>query len=138
MDTKTVAQLLGTETRVLRRFLRDPKSTFSAVGSGSRYQFTEADIPELERRFNDWMGTKSPTTVTRVVKDPCDSDRERRERDEAVWAEEGRVELPDLRDPRVLRAVRAKAAVWDQRLNERLLAAGLHISQMRDRRPVAA
>lgn len=131
MDTKTVATALGTDARVLRRFLRDPKSTFSAVGSGSRYTFTESDIPELERRFADWQGNKQPArpTVVKVV-DTADTQRIK---DEVVWEEEGPVVLEDLRDRKVLAKVRAKAKAWDDRLNERLMAAGLHISQMRDR-----
>lgn len=134
MDTKTVAAALGTEPRILRRFLRDRKSTFQAVGSGSRYTFTETDLPELERRFHEWAGNKQSTrpaiTIPREYVDP---EVEQRLRDEAVWAEEltlGRsIPLDDLRDPRVRRAVRAKAREWDLRLQARLMAVGQHISQ---------
>lgn len=138
MDTKAVATLLGTETRILRRFLRDPRSTFKAVGSGSRYEFTEADIPEVERRFNDWLGTKQANRPTVVLKSVADTIESQREKDRAVWEEEGPVFLPDLRDPKVLAQVRRKAKTWDDRLQERLMAAGLHISQMQGRQRVAA
>lgn len=138
MDTKAVATLLGTETRILRRFLRDPKSTFKAVGSGSRYEFTEADIPELERRFSDWLGTKQANRPAITIKTVVDTVQVQRERDEAVWAEEGTIIMPDIRRPEVRSAVRAKARDWDRRLNERLMAAGLHISQMQNRQLAAA
>jgi len=127
MDTKTVAAALNTDPKVLRRFLRDPRSTFSAVGSGARYEFTEADIPELSRRFSDWAGTKpAKPAVVRTV--PTVSQRQL---DEAVWEEEGPVVIEDIRDPRVRARVKAVAQERARRLDERLLAAGLHISQHR-------
>lgn len=135
MDTKVIASMLGTDTRVLRRFLRDPKSTFKAVGSGSRYEFTESDLPELTRRFQDWIGNKQPMRPPVTLK-VVDSAEEQRKRDMEVWAEEdarrgGPLVMADIRDPKVRRAVRAKADEWDRRLNERLLASGMHISQRR-------
>lgn len=135
MDTKTIACALGTEPRILRRFLRDPKSTFQAVGSGSRYTFTEADIPELERRFQDWMGNKQATRPTPIFRVTVDPEEAQRLRDEAVWAEDAShlVKLEDLRDPRVRARVRAKAAAQERRLNELLLAVGLHLSQRQGR-----
>lgn len=142
MDTKTVADALGTEPRILRRFLRDKKSTFTAVGSGARYEFTEADIPELERRFNEWAGKRQANRVTTPVKPAVDTAAERLLKDMAVWAEEekekGPIVLEDLRDPRVRAQVRRKARDWDQRLNDRLMAAGLHLSQMNRFKGVAA
>jgi hypothetical protein len=44
MDTSEVAEKLGTTPRILRQFLRSPSSTFVAVGSGSRYDFTAKDL----------------------------------------------------------------------------------------------
>jgi hypothetical protein len=138
MDTKTIATALGTEPRILRRFLRDPKSTFSAVGSGSRYVFTEADLPELERRFHEWAGDKQANRpAITILREKTDPMVDQRIRDEAVWAEEDPVTMEDLRDPRVRARVRAIAREWDRRLNDRLLAVGQHISQ-RQRRTVAA
>jgi len=141
LDTKTIANRLQTEPRILRRFLRDPKSTFTAVGSGSRYVFTETDIPELERRFSDWMGNRPAATrpATPAILRQCDEAAAQRLKDEAVWADEDRdrggpLVMADIRDPRVRKAVQSKARLWDARLEERLMAAGLHISQMPDRR----
>lgn len=137
MDTKAVAELLGTDTRVLRRFIRDavkrnPQSTLQTVGSGARYEFTEADIPELQAGFTEWANKRNVgRSPVPGEKTPVDRQAEQRRQDEAVWAEEGLVPmLEDIRDPRVRRRVQAKAQLWDSRLNDRLLAAGLHLSQM--------
>lgn len=127
MDTKAVATALGTEPKILRRFLRDPRSTFSAVGSGARYDFTENDIPELARRFADWSGTKPTRPNIPRIRTPD----VQRERDEAVWAEEGAVVIEDIRNPGVRARVQSVARAQERRLNERLMAAGLHISQQR-------
>lgn len=129
MDTKSVAVALGTEPRILRRFLRDPGSTFKAVGSGARYEFTEADMPELERRFNQWAGNKQTARVA-IPRKPVNEAQEQLKRDLAVWAEEGPVVMEDIRDPRVRRSVQRTAARQNAWLEERLMACGLHISQM--------
>jgi hypothetical protein len=136
IDTKAVASALGTEPKILRRFLRDPKSTYAAVGSGSRYDFTENDLPELTRRFQEWAGNKASRPVT--VRVAPDEDTQRL-KDEAVWEEEGPIFLDDIRNPQVRNRVKAIAAAQMARLDERLLAAGLHISQLRyrDRQEVA-
>jgi hypothetical protein len=129
MDTKTVAEALGTEPRILRRFLRDKSSTFRAVGSGARYDFTEADLPELERRFSVWAGNKQTARVTTPRKQ-VDEVREQQLRDQAVWAEEGPVLMEDIRDPRVRNRIKRKAAQQEAWLEARLMACGLHVSQM--------
>ncbi len=55
----------------------------------------------------------------------------RPDRDQAVWAEEGPIDLPDIRNPRVRAEVRRLAEAQSLRLETRLLAAGLHVTQMR-------
>jgi hypothetical protein len=134
MDTAAVAAQLNTTPRRLRQFLRSEGSTFAAVGSGARYDFTESDIPTLNARFHTWNGTKSTRVVhvpIRTVVDLPD------ERDRAVWdeelAENGPIVIPDIRAPGVRAQVRRVAAAQERRLNARLLAAGLHITQMRVR-----
>jgi len=137
MDTKQAATAIGTEARVLRRFLRDPKSKHSTVGSGSRYDFKEEQLADLKREFMSWQQAKPA-----AVRAPRDPDAKQREIDEAVWAEEaaaranrglGPIVMGDLRDRNVLARVRRVAAAREDRLNERLMAAGLHISQMNRR-----
>jgi hypothetical protein len=136
MDTRTAAIRLGTDSKTLRRFLRSPASTFEAVGSGGRYEFQERDIQTLSREFAKWNSTQvqrpaKPTTPTperRTTKLTPD------ERDRLVWNEEGTIELPDIRDPKVRDAVRAEGARRAARLDEMLMAAGLHISQWKSDR----
>lgn len=137
MNTAEVAARIGTTARQLRRFLRSKKSTYQAVGSTSRYDFDEPELPELERRFKKWAdGKTTPTpktegTIAVRVQNRVDRDRE-------VWAKEGlidargriiMIQFEDLRDPDVLRKVREKAAAQERRLEQLLLARGMHISQ---------
>lgn len=134
MDTTEVAELLGTTPRILRQFLRSSISSYVAVGSGSRYEFTEKDVPTITRRFAEWTGAGKPkpeaTTpkATRKTGPPAKSDA-----DEATWIEEGPIVLEDIRDPRVRRRVQAAAQAAEDRLAQLLLAKGLHITQLGDR-----
>jgi hypothetical protein len=131
MDTQQAADKIGTTPRRLRQFLRSKKSTYAAVGSTSRYDFEETEIPELERRFKRWAdGKVQPTPRHEAVTVKAAT---RDERDREVWAAEtfaGALPmLDDLRDPGVLKRVRRIAAEQEARLNQLLLAKGLHISQ---------
>jgi hypothetical protein len=136
MDTKEAAKQVGTTPRVFRVFLRSPISTFVAVGSGARYEFTEDEMPMLKKRFAEWrMQSKvkggSPakrpapreTVITpRVPRKPSQQDLE-------VWQEEGPVVLEDIRNPAVRARVLADARAAENRLMMALLAAGMHVSQ---------
>lgn len=136
MNTQEVAAVLGTDAKTLRRFLRDPSSTFEAVGSGARYEFDEADMPVLTRKFTKWaesQATKSPAP-TRAPRVDSPSTRARvsqrySDKDREVWMEEGEVTVPDIRDPRVLAEVRRVENHRAIALDRMLLEAGLHISQ---------
>jgi hypothetical protein len=131
MDTKDVAVHLGTTPRVLRQFLRSGRSTFVAVGSGARYEFTEADIPTLIKRFSEWQTSGKPrpnrAPVDTVTRKPRTD--KRRKQDEAEWAEEGPVAIPDIRDPRVRARVKRDAQAAENRLMVLLMAKGLHVTQ---------
>jgi len=130
VNTQDVALHLGTDAKILRRFLRSPSCPFATVGSGSRYTFTRDDLDELTQGFRNWSKGKnvSPATPTTVSSDP---EADQRARDKAVWDEEGPIIIPDIRDPRVRAHVRAVAAAQEARLNSRLLARGQHITQRR-------
>jgi hypothetical protein len=135
MDTKTVATLLGTQARVLRRWLRSDGSTFTAVGSGARYEFTERDVATIRTRFNAWQSANGRPDVPVEAPMPIDApDHTPPVNDAAVWDEEGAVVMADIRDPRVRERVRQIAAEQERRLDIALIAAGLHLTQMRDRR----
>jgi hypothetical protein len=144
MNTKEVADAIGTSARTLRQFLRSPSSTFVAVGSGARYEFTEDELPTLRKRFAEWSGNGKPkalsdrrkgTNGTPPVSRQRSTPSDRLQRDQEVWAEEGEViVIPDIRDPRVRARVRAEAEAQEDRLNMLLMRAGLHITQLGDRR----
>jgi hypothetical protein len=135
MDTKEAAELLGTTPRTFRQFLRSPISTYQAVGSGARYEFTDKDIPTLVKRFTEWTGAGKPKpegVKPRTTPKPSRKDAQVR-RDEAVWAEEPVVVIEDIRDPRVRARVKADAHAAETRLTLALLAKGLHITQRGNR-----
>lgn len=140
MDTTQVADHLNTTARQLRQFLRSPWSTYVAVGSGARYEFKPSDMPTLEKRFAEWRA-EGRSRVTDAAPSPRSTKATSRKapsprasRDRAVWDEEGAVVVPDIRDPRVRARVRADAAAQEARLEMMLLAAGLHITQLGDRK----
>lgn len=140
MDTSEVAQKLGITPRTLRQFLRSPMSTFVAVGSGARYDFNDRDLAMIEKRFFEWQGAGKPrpddgkkTKPESKVK-PRPKAEIQREEDEAVWAEEKDVKLEDIRDPRVRARVKRDARRAEDRLTMMLMARGMHISQLGDRK----
>jgi hypothetical protein len=90
----------------------------------------------MRKRFSEWMSTQTPKSPTKSKMSKSSSRRSsipRSEIDRLVWNEEGEITMPDIRDPQVRRAVREEANRRAQRLDEMLLAAGLHITQWRDR-----
>lgn len=140
MDTKEVAQAIGTTPRVLRQFLRSAFSTFVPVGSGARYDFTERELPTITRRFTDWQregkprpeGIKKPKTTSSPSSTAARKREAQKIRDQEVWSEEGNIVLDDIRDPRVRERVRRDAQAAEDRLMEMLLAANLHLYQLGD------
>lgn len=140
MNTKDVADYLGIPTRELRQFLRSPMSTFVAVGSGARYTFEKSDLPTLEKKYREWSKRGRPKVrkaQTRVSTPPTpavDPATAQLERDREVWDEEPPVILADIRDPRVRAEVRAIAQEQEARLEMALMRAGLHVTQLGDRR----
>ena len=135
MDTKQAADKLGTTPRVFRVFLRSAYSTFVAVGSGSRYEFTDDEFPVIERRFSEWRSQgKLKPSISIVRKPTLEPIRPSRtplitEEDRRVWAEEGPVTMPDIRDPRVRARVLQRAREAEDRLTMMLMAKGMHVTQ---------
>jgi hypothetical protein len=147
LSTREVAERLGVEPRRLRQFLRSDQSTFRAVGSASRYEFTEAEVETVARRFEMWSAKSKVTPVKGGVRvttpaPPKPKARRRRVdpilRDLAVWADEGtatpdgrviRINLPNINDPRVRARVRADAAAANAVLETLLAARQMHVTQ---------
>lgn len=126
MDSRTVAAALGTDPKTLRRFLRSSASSITPVGSGGRYVFDPSDMDTLATEFAGWMQTdQNARTASTPTTPKARTPRTNRERDVAVWTDEGPIVLPDIRDPRVLAEVRARAAVEELRLMSMVRRAGL-------------
>lgn len=136
MDTAEVAQKLGTTPRILRQFLRSSVSTFVAVGSGARYDFNEADLPTLQRRFSDWRSGTSKGTHTRTPSTPRPTRKATQpsKADLRVWAEEGPIQIEDIRRPEVRARVKAAARAAEDQLMMLLMSKGMHVSQLGDPR----
>jgi hypothetical protein len=131
VDTKEVAEQLGTDPKIFRRFLRSV-GPVALVGSGGRYQFTKADLPHLRELFEKWAKGKKVKPSAPRQRPPAN---DRLARDRAVWEEESQpIILEDIRDPLVRARVRAEAKRQEDRLEARLLARGLHITQWHVRR----
>ena len=82
-SAKQVATRIGTDAKQLRKFFRDPKSGYDAVGQGGRYDFPEAELVKIKTAFDAWNATKVrrvrkpssgvpivPTTRTEKVREP--------------------------------------------------------------------
>lgn len=57
-SAKQVATRIGTDAKQLRKFFRDPKSGYTPVGQGGRYDFPEAEIAKIKEAFDAWNSTK--------------------------------------------------------------------------------
>lgn len=138
MDTKTVAEKLAITPRRLRQFLRSGYSTFVPVGSGARYEFEDKELPTLQKRYNDWEGDGKPRPIPSAKptasKQKARSTKRSKQQlaDAQVWAEEGSVELPDIRDPQIRKRALADARAAEDRLMLQLMAVGLHVTQLGD------
>lgn len=108
------AKELGIEAKKLRSLLRDSKE-FTAPGSGASWTFTTGDFPRLRRIVKEWQDRPkgSKTQRTTVIRDD--------------------VGLPMSVAMKDKRAVRLISEARVDRLEEALLAAGLHISQIDER-----
>ncbi len=58
-SAKQVATRVGTDAKQLRKFFRDPKSGYTAVGQGGRYDFPESDLPKIKAAFDTWNAGKT-------------------------------------------------------------------------------
>jgi hypothetical protein len=122
-SAKEAAAELGTDGRTLRRFLRTPDSGFTPVGSGGSYSFSTADMPKLKTAFSKW-NTRPSRNAVKTARDgqPLITD---------APGVSARVANSKARKDRA--TVQKLTTERLDRLEAALKAAGLHISQMRDR-----
>lgn len=130
MNTGDAAEKLGTTQKELRRFLRsDPSYTNASHTTAGRYNFTEADIPTLAKRFKVWQGKNvNRKRAPRVEQQPA----------KRKVNPEGEPGLPVsilkrklTREETKQRDEISRARVV--RLEAQLMAAGNHLSQMTER-----
>ncbi|MEG2887279.1 MAG: hypothetical protein RR853_09150, partial [Aurantimicrobium sp.] len=58
LGAKEVATHIGTDAKTLRQFFRSGKGSFTPVGAGGRYEFSEADLPKIKAEFEGWKTNK--------------------------------------------------------------------------------
>jgi len=119
LTTREVADRIGTDPKTLRRFLRDPKSTFAAAGQGGRYAFTAKELPGLKKRFTAWAKAEEAARTARAAKAATKAAK--------APKASGKVEAPEA--PSYTSRELAEARV--SRLETMLKASGSHISQHR-------
>jgi hypothetical protein len=116
-DTKAAAERIGTTPKKLRQFLRsDP--TFRNAGAGGKYAFSDADLVVLEKRFN----AKAPAAEAKA-RTP-----RRQVKDTDFILTTDQLHRGLTRSERERRDAASRERV--DRLEARLRAAGLHLSQM--------
>lgn len=120
LSSKQIAEILDTEPRTLRRFLRDDP-TYRNAGSGGRYEFTERDVPTLKKRFSAWL---AGVEARRAKRDTTGLQN----RSKAVSDEPEVIVIPKCTP--YLRQVEREQV---ERLEARLRECGLSVSQMRQR-----
>lgn len=132
MDSRAVADALGTTPKLLRQFIRAAakanKIDVDPVGSGARYTFTADQVDALRCEFAAWSHTQAskPARVMSTTKRTTKRrSRSRDEIDRSVWNEEGDVFLPNINDPRIRAEVRERAADANARLMAMVARAGL-------------
>jgi len=60
LGAKQVATRIGTDAKTFRKFMRAHQA---GVGQGRRYDFPEADVPEIAKEFKKWLAnSKAPKT----------------------------------------------------------------------------
>lgn len=127
MNAAETAAELKTEAKILRRFLR-ADANYANAGAGGRYVFSPEDLPQLRERFNAWLGDKAAKAPAKpkVIKNATPAD------DIAAQRLPRRILGRKLYASERTRR-EAIGAARAERLDQMLLAAGLHISQIKER-----
>jgi hypothetical protein len=118
MDVKRAAEALDTDPKRLRQFLRSD-AKYKSPGAGGRYDLSGFSVDELREAYDLWAKVSTPRTARVEPETTDDAD----EHDES----------PPLPVGASRDEVRAHAAQRVARLEEKLRANGLHLSQLKDR-----
>lgn len=124
MNTAQAAAALNTEPKILRRFLRADEH-YANAGAGGRYDFEDVEITLLRERFQMWSNDKAAKAPVKA--------RQRVERNDVATQRMSSTILGRklYASERTRRDAIARARV--DKLEAALIAAGLHISQMKER-----
>jgi len=63
LSATQLAQMINTDPKTLRRFLRENES-FRNPGSGGRYSFTQKEAESVQRAFKSWSSTRTKRSKT--------------------------------------------------------------------------
>lgn len=89
-SAKQIATRIGTQPKILRKFFRDSKSGYDAVGQGGRYDFPESELPKIKKAFDEWNKGKTrrnrPTNAERKLAEGAGVVPKPREKTEAAPA----------------------------------------------------
>lgn len=119
MNTREMAEAVGTDPKTLRAFLR-ASDDYNNVGSGAQYKFTKSQIRPMKKKFDAWLAARDEAKNNR----PAPKPRKVKGDDDG---------LPVETLTRRSRAAKEKAAQISReraaRLEAALRATGKHISQ---------
>jgi hypothetical protein len=133
VNSSEAARKLGTTSKELRRFLRaDPSYTNAASTSSGRYNFTDSEFSILQRRFTAWQSKNAGRKrAPRVDGDASEPRTTRKRSNDQPGLPTGFATRKLYTSEREQRDRLSRERV--ERLEQQLLATGLHISQMRTR-----
>lgn len=128
------AEKIGTDPKTLRRFLRATPE-WSNPGSGGRYSFTAADIRRLQKQVPAWIASSTPRQVktTKIKMTATGKAKVVQPKLPPVDTSESPEVWNRPIPARLKGADRVRAKERVDALEARLLATGLHISQIKDR-----
>lgn len=71
LTTTELAAELGTDTRTVRKFLRDTKGDGKAVvGKGARYSFEKREVRSLKSQFGKWSAARAEEKANKADATP--------------------------------------------------------------------
>lgn len=135
MNANEIARELGTDAKKLRQFFRQD-SNYQNSESGAKYEFDRQHIPTMRRRFEEWVSAKASRVA--AVRAPRVESTVKKSKKPATPKANNDTPLdveilymPLTRTERARRDELSRARV--DRLEQRLMESGNHISQLKNR-----